>query len=42
MAYPDLLEKLRETVGAKNVFTGIKKLHTTDQAFDRESAVRLQ
>ena len=25
MAYPDLLEKLRATVGAKNVFTGIKK-----------------
>ena len=25
MANPDLLEKLRATVGAKNVFTGIKK-----------------
>ena len=25
MPYPDLLEKLRATVGAKNVFTGKKK-----------------
>ena len=25
MAYPDLLEKLRAAVGAKNVFTGEKK-----------------
>jgi hypothetical protein len=25
MPYPDLLEKLREEVGAKNVFTGEKK-----------------
>ena len=25
MPYPHLLEKLRATVGAKNVFTGIKK-----------------